>query len=187
MAGKTKGPILLRYLQILAKEHYVGEHRKASSPLTSWLPAWRQPPPLPAGCATGRWGAGGWPACLTSVAAPPRCCCSPRTLCRWHRSCQSCHSPKQLPPLALSERRHKINMNHPALEIQSYHQASLRSKQLGDKKNQSASTRTRLKMTWNIHKSSPSCHYYIISIFKIFNKCSFWHSSKTVMWTAQLH
>lgn len=82
---------------------------------TSWPPAWRQPPPRPAGCATGRWGAWGWPACLTSVAAPPRCYCSPQRLCRWHRSCQSCHSPKQLPPLALSERGCRINMNHPAL------------------------------------------------------------------------
>ena len=33
MAGKMKGPILLRYLQRLAKEHYVGKHRKASPPL----------------------------------------------------------------------------------------------------------------------------------------------------------
>ena len=30
---KLKGPILLRYLQILAKEHYVGRRRKASFPL----------------------------------------------------------------------------------------------------------------------------------------------------------
>uniref|UniRef100_A0ACB8FPI6 Uncharacterized protein n=1 Tax=Sphaerodactylus townsendi TaxID=933632 RepID=A0ACB8FPI6_9SAUR len=28
---ERKGPILLRYLQILAKEHYMGECRKASS------------------------------------------------------------------------------------------------------------------------------------------------------------
>lgn len=33
MAGEMKGPILLRYLQILAKEHYVDKHGKASFPL----------------------------------------------------------------------------------------------------------------------------------------------------------
>ena len=32
MAGKMKGPLLLRYLQRLAKEHYVGKPRKAASP-----------------------------------------------------------------------------------------------------------------------------------------------------------
>lgn len=97
---------------------------------TSWWPAWRQLPPLPAGCATGQWVAWGWPAYLTNVAIQPRCCCSPQRLCRWHRSCQSCHSPTQWPPLALSERGHTININHPALEIPSYDKASLRAKEL---------------------------------------------------------
>ena len=166
-----KGPISLRHLQILAKAHYVGKHREAS-PLTSWPPAWRPPPPPPAGCATGRWGAEGWPACLTSVAAPPQCCCSPRTLCRWHRSCQSCHSPRQLPPLALSERGHKVHINQPALEMQSYHQAFLRSRQLGAKKSGSASARTRLKMTGNLTRvqsllsllSSAASSKYLIDV-----------------------
>lgn len=97
---------------------------------TSWQPAWHQLPPPPVGCATGRWVAWGWPAYLTNVAAPLRCYCSPQRLCRWHRSCQSCHSPKQLPPLALSERGHQININRPALEIKPSYQASLRLKQL---------------------------------------------------------
>lgn len=98
-------------------------------PFTSWQPAWHRLPPPPVGCATGQWVAWGWPACLTSVAAPRQCCCSPQRLCRWHRSCQSCHSPKQLPPLALSETGNKMNICHLALERQPYYNASLRSEE----------------------------------------------------------
>lgn len=143
---------------------------------TSWLPAWHQLPPLPVGCATGRWVAWGWPACLTNVAAPPRCCCSPQRLCRWHRSCRSCHSPKQLPPLALSERGHKINIHHSGLETPPYYKASLRSK-LGINF-QTPGQGWKWPEYENV--SSLFCHYYIIIttviilvviVFKILSKC----------------
>lgn len=109
VAGKWKDPYYWGIYRYRPKSTRWANAERRLLPLTSWRPAWHQPPPRPAECATGRWVAGGWPACLTSVAAPRRCCCSPQRLCRWRRSCRSCHSPRPSPPLALSGRGHKAH------------------------------------------------------------------------------
>lgn len=106
---EIKVPILLRYLQRywLKSTIWANAGRLLFSfhaPFTSSLPAWRLPLPLVVRCATVQWVAWDSPACLTNAVAPRQCCCSPQTLCQWHHSCQSCHSPKQSQQLALSKR-----------------------------------------------------------------------------------
>ncbi len=61
----------------------------------SELPAGNPLPPPAWARATERWVSLGWPAYLTSDGSRCLSCSSPQTLCRLHRSCQSCHSPGQ--------------------------------------------------------------------------------------------
>lgn len=95
--------ISLRYLHALGKEHYTGgtvgrggKGLAEDCSIFSELPAGHPLPPRVSARATARWVSSGWPACLTSDGARCLCCSSPQTPCRWHRSCQSCHSPEQL-------------------------------------------------------------------------------------------
>lgn len=56
-----------------------------------------------AASATGRWAAGGWPACLPSAAAQRPRPLPLRPPSRWPRSCPACHSPAQSAPPEPSE------------------------------------------------------------------------------------
>lgn len=60
---------------------------------SEWGPSEQHPPPpLAAGCATGRRDAWGWPACPTSGAAPHPRRRSRSSIFRWGRCCPACRS-----------------------------------------------------------------------------------------------